>query len=510
MIKFIAAIFLFLFVLAGVLVFKFVQVGEDEEKNRNTAQQQKGTISLALDAYAGYYPLRSEQMVTEMLSKGYRLALEVDEGDYASRVDMLKKGEIDLAVFTVDSFILNGMKEDFPGTIIAVLSESRGADAIVARADIASTLDDLKGNEDLRVSYTPKSPSEHLLKVVGSHFGVDRFLNKRGKWRVESDGSEDAMDKLKSNQSDVAVLWEPHITRILDDKDYVKLLGTELTKGIIVDVLVANRTFLQDKAGEAELLLSTYFKVLKELRTNKTSFISGLSKQEKVSKKLAEKMIEGVNFVSLYDNAVEWFGIPIDGQSAKFGLYQNIEQTTQVLVQAGDFSSSPLPDGDPRKIFIDRYIQNLKSTLSPEQKTQASENISFIKLSDSAWNQLKPVGTLKVDPIPFNTGSGKVDGSGIESIEKIIETLSNYPTLRIMVEGHTGTNGDRDANIELSNQRANAIVDTLISRFGINKNRLKAVGVGPDKPLARSNDESIRAWRNRLSRVEIKFLKEII
>ena len=174
--KFITAAFLFVLVLAGALTYKFFRDGQNEEKNRNTAQQQKGTISLALDAYAGYYPLRSDQMVTDMLSKGYRLALNLDEGDYAARIDMLEKGKIDLAVFTVDSFILNGMKNDFPGTIIAVLSESNGADAIVARADVASTLDDLKENKDLRISYTPKSPSEHLLKVVGSHFGVDRFL----------------------------------------------------------------------------------------------------------------------------------------------------------------------------------------------------------------------------------------------------------------------------------------------------------------------------------------------
>lgn len=507
--KFITAAFLFVLVLAGALTFKFFRDGQNEEKNRNTAQQQKGTISLALDAYAGYYPLRSDQMVTDMLSKGYRLALNLDEGDYAARIDMLEKGKIDLAVFTVDSFILNGMKNDFPGTIIAVLSESNGADAIVARADVASTLDDLKENKDLRISYTPKSPSEHLLKVVGSHFGVDRFLEKRGNWRVGSDGSQEAMDKLKNNQSDVAVIWEPHITRILDDKNYVKLLGTESTKGIIVDVLVASRTFLQENGEEAELFLSTYFKALKRLRSDRSKFVSGLSKMEKVDKKLAEKMVEGVGFFSLYENAVDWFGIPVEGQKANFGLYQTIEQTSQILIQAGDFSSSPLPSGDPRKIFISKYIENLLNSFDPKGLSGSSSKTVFEPLSDAAWSQLKPIGTLKIDPIPFNTGSQSVDTTGIESIEKIIETLSSYPSLRILVEGHTGTSGIREANIELSKQRAGAVVESLISRFGINRNRLRAVGVGPDKPLARSQEESVRAWRNRLSRVEIKFLKEV-
>lgn len=506
--KFLGAAFLFLTILAGILVVKFMQIDKDEKTRANTTQDQKGSISLALDAYAGYYPLRSDEMVSQMLANGYRLATRMDDGDYEARIKMLENGEVDLAVFTVDSFILNGAPEGYPGVIIAVLSESHGSDALVARTSVAGTLDDLKANDDIRISYTPKSPSEHLLKVVGSHFGVEHFLKRRGDWRVRSDGSGEAMAALLDGKSDAAVLWEPDISRVLEKKDYTKLLGTELTRGIIVDILVANRSFLESRGSELELFLSTYFSVLKSLRGKSDLMVSGLAKQEKVSRELAGKMVDGVMWQSLYQNAVDWFGIAEQGANPNFGLYRNIEQTTQIMIEAGDFSSSPLPDGDPRQIFLARPVEKLYRKMDSGELTSQKSGITFTNLSDSGWRQLRPVGTLQVDPIPFNSGSGAIDNSGKSSIGKLVEKLGNYPALRILIEGHTGTNGDRQSNIELSQQRADAVKQMLEDSFSIDANRLKSIGVGPDQPLKRADGESIRAWRNRLSRVEIKFLKE--
>lgn len=506
--KIISAIFLFLSVLAIVLVMKIMQIDKDKQTTANTTQDQRGIIRLSLDAYAGYYPLRSDKMVSSLLSQGYRLDTKMDDGDYEARVNLLEKDEVDLAVFTIDSFILNASKKDFPGTIIAVLSESHGSDALVSKTSEAATLDDLKTNSDLKISYTPKSPSEHLLKVVGAHFGVDHFLKKRGSWRVLADGSEDAREKLLSGKTQAAVLWEPDISKTLEKKGYTKLLGTESTSGIIVDVLVANRKFLSEKSTDVDLFLTTYFNVLKELRASESEFVKGLAKQEGVSRDLAQKMIAGVQWKSLYENAHDWFGINTSSGNSNFGLYKNIEQTSSILIQARDFESSPLPDGDPRRIFLDSHIASLAAKMNSGQSQESSSNITFQKLSDSGWEQLKPIGTLKIEPIPFSSGSNEIDNTGSESIKGLVEKLSNYPNLRILVEGHTGTSGDRQANIELSQERASAVANNLIDKFGITPNRIRAVGIGPDRPLQRGAEESVRAWRSRLSRVEVRFLKE--
>ena len=54
--------------------------------------------------------------------------------------------------------------------------------------------------------------------------------------------------------------------------------------------------------------------------------------------------------------------------------------------------------------------------------------------------------------------------------------------LRVRIEGHTDAQGTREFNMQLSQQRADAIVDYLVSR-GIPRDRLEAQGFGFDRPL---------------------------
>ncbi len=515
MLKAIGAIFLFLVIVAGILVARIILDKDRKETEQSTSFEQKGIIRVALDSYAGYFPLRSEQLISRMLKEGYRLDMVVDEGDYESRVRRMADGEVDLAVFTVDSYILNGAKEDYPGTIVAVLSESQGSDALIARTSVAQTLDDLKEKTDTRISFTPKSPSHHFLKTIGSHFGVEHLLSRRGGWRVESSGSADALNALMNGRADAAVLWEPDISKALQQPGFTKLLGTEVTRGLIVDVLVASRSFLEKRPQDVELLLASYFEVLKDFRSGPQQLVDGIAAMEKVDTDVASSMVDGVEWKSLYENAVEWYGISYDGRSGKFGLYQNIERTVRVLVEAGDFSRSPLPDGDPRRIFFDRIVGRLLMTAGSagsagSVSATSTDSVDFMPLSDAAWQVLKPVGTLKVDPIPFNSGSGQVDETGMKSVESVVQRLENYPKFRILVEGHTGTRGDTAANVELSRSRAEAVQRVLVDRFNVDPDRIRAVGLGPARPLRQNSDESIRAWQNRLSRVEVRFLRETL
>ena len=87
------------------------------------------------------------------------MIIEDDKADYAGRMEKLKKGDIQFAVATVDSFLLNAHSVDYPGTIVMVIDESQGGDCILAKADVAKNLSDLKGKNDLRVAFTPGSPA---------------------------------------------------------------------------------------------------------------------------------------------------------------------------------------------------------------------------------------------------------------------------------------------------------------------------------------------------------------
>jgi OOP family OmpA-OmpF porin len=82
-------------------------------------------------------------------------------------------------------------------------------------------------------------------------------------------------------------------------------------------------------------------------------------------------------------------------------------------------------------------------------------------------------------------------------IEEIVKLLQNNPTLNLTIEGHTDNIGAPDYNRRLSDARANSVVAAL-GRRGIETRRLKAVGYGPDKPIADNSAEDGRAKNRRV------------
>src|SRR5688572_25508289 len=159
-------------------------------------------LVVGVDNWIGYFPLCSGEMRKRMRARGYLVQCDDDKADYKARMQKLKGGELQLAVATIDSYLLNGSEPGFPGTIIAVIDESKGGDAIVAFKDKVATIDDLKRKTAVKIAFTPASPSEHLLRATSVHFDVAHLRNRRD-WRVEADGSPDALEKLLQKKVDV-------------------------------------------------------------------------------------------------------------------------------------------------------------------------------------------------------------------------------------------------------------------------------------------------------------------
>ncbi|EKD40220.1 MAG: OmpA/MotB protein, partial [uncultured bacterium] len=135
-----------LLLLIGVLLLisgKYLRSYLHDRQQRTTsdAVHTKGQVRLAVDNWIGYFPLCSAEMKEEMHRAGYLLECVDDKADYQGRMNALAGGEYEFAVATVDSYLLNGKIHDYPGAIVAVLDESKGGDAIVARRDRVANLD---------------------------------------------------------------------------------------------------------------------------------------------------------------------------------------------------------------------------------------------------------------------------------------------------------------------------------------------------------------------------------
>ena len=105
--------------------------------------------------------------------------------------------------------------------------------------------------------------------------------------------------------------------------------------------------------------------------------------------------------------------------------------------------------------------------------------------------------------ILFDTGKSSIKAESTSVMVDIIQILSEYPTAKFTVEGHTDSVGSAKTNQSLSESRANSVRDFLIGK-GISSSRLSAVGYGEDKPIA---SNKTRTGRSQNRRVEINLVK---
>jgi len=103
--------------------------------------------------------------------------------------------------------------------------------------------------------------------------------------------------------------------------------------------------------------------------------------------------------------------------------------------------------------------------------------------------------------VHFATAKYRVLKDSFPLLNQVVEVLNDYPKIRVSIEGHTDWVGGEAANLKLSQRRAEAVLDYLVSK-GISPERLEAVGFGPTKPIASNKTASGRA-RNRRTEFRI-------
>ncbi|MFM9940139.1 MAG: OmpA family protein [Hyphomicrobiaceae bacterium] len=102
----------------------------------------------------------------------------------------------------------------------------------------------------------------------------------------------------------------------------------------------------------------------------------------------------------------------------------------------------------------------------------------------------------------FDTARATIAQQSYPTLNRIAETANRCPEVRIEVQGHTDSEGAPDRNQRLSERRAQAVVDYLV-RAGVRPERLAAVGLGQDRPVA-PNDTPENKARNRRIEFTVK------
>jgi OmpA-OmpF porin, OOP family len=117
-------------------------------------------------------------------------------------------------------------------------------------------------------------------------------------------------------------------------------------------------------------------------------------------------------------------------------------------------------------------------------------------------NDIKATGHAAVYGITFDTNKSVVKPESKPALEQVASLLKQDPALKLKVVGHTDMVGSVEANMALSQARAEAVVRALVSQYGVAAARLKGYGVGPLAPVAANDTDEGRAKNRRVELVK--------
>lgn len=102
--------------------------------------------------------------------------------------------------------------------------------------------------------------------------------------------------------------------------------------------------------------------------------------------------------------------------------------------------------------------------------------------------------------IRFHTNSAKLTQRSFGTLNDVARLMKKFPTASLEVQGHTDNTGTDEYNMNLSQRRAQTVVDYLVKR-GVEESRLRAVGYGNTMPIASNNSKEGRQINRRVEMV---------
>ncbi len=149
-------------------------------------------------------------------------------------------------------------------------------------------------------------------------------------------------------------------------------------------------------------------------------------------------------------------------------------------------------------ILIEARDDNHVLTIVEKQAMQQDVTMDATALASGLGSN----GAVAIYGIYFDTAKSDLKPESDPALAEVAKLLKQNPSLKVFVVGHTDMVGDAAANMKLSQARAQAVVNALVSKHAVAATRLAAFGNGPYAPVASNKTEDGRAKNRRVELVE--------
>jgi outer membrane protein OmpA-like peptidoglycan-associated protein/ABC-type nitrate/sulfonate/bicarbonate transport system substrate-binding protein len=447
-------------------------------------------LRVGINTWAGHSPGIVANMglpggkATSIYKEKYGLEVEfklID--DPAAKFAAFQAGQIDIMWDTVDSWAREAsvLAEQGKTKGRAVIMEdwSRGGDGIAALATIKS-VEDLAGK---KIATTEFTPSHWLLLYLLNQSGLSADQKKDvEKNLVITQDAPAAAAMFKSKKVDAAVTWEPDLSGAVTARgaEAHVLVSTTAATNVIADVLVARQEILDQAPESIASFVGGWFDGIEYMKKDPSGANAVIGDALKLDSDTVSGMLSGLKLTPFADNA-QFLGLGTKGHfetlfDTAFRIWRKKGVVTRV-VEAKDHV-------DTR--FIGAQASKFKGQEVVEPKVAAK------KPSD------KDVPIInKTLSINFTPGSDEIMPGSLFTLDSLGETMISFGQTYLRIEGNTDTTGNRAANVELSQRRAEAVKKYLVKTFTIPAERFQVLGHGPDNPVAPNTTESGRQLNRR-------------
>ncbi len=117
--------------------------------------------------------------------------------------------------------------------------------------------------------------------------------------------------------------------------------------------------------------------------------------------------------------------------------------------------------------------------------------------------QLDEDGKIVTHGILFDSGSDKIKGESYKTLADIGALMTENPTLRVSIDGHTDSDGADDSNMDLSKRRAASVRTYLIDNYKVDGARMESKGLGETKPIDVNTSAEGKANNRRVELVKL-------
>jgi len=451
--------------------------GEKRDPNR---------IVVGVNDFGGAYPgvVANDGALPGPRSKFKQAGLDVEfkliRGS-KERLTAFDAGEVDIMLLSLDYLanlapIYKEKGTDLKAFLMA--DWSRGNLGIVAKPNIKS-IEALKGTKIATTRNTP------------THYFLLDLLKKSNLSPKDIDGIKSSLvfaaktpaagEMFQRGEVDAVAIWEPHLSQATAGDKGRLLVSTATATNLIADVLFARNDFLSKHEADMPKFVHAWFEGVKALEQDASAGVAVVAKAFQQTDEETRGVLAKIKPTTFADNRL-FFGMEREDSAyvSLFDAASRVWQSEGVIKQ-------------PAVAAQTRWMKALESVSKEYGQEKVVENFKF---AEGPKREAAPLLTKSVS-VYFPTGSATLDPNAKRVVDGFAEVVAQFGNAYVRVEGNTDNQGAREANVELSKKRADALIEYLVTKHGFDRKRFVSVGNGPDKAVGDNNTPDGREQNRR-------------